>query len=79
MSLGFKNFLFCSFKGIVYDMLLCQGNLTEIVSNFFKKYGLSASVVLKLIESLQNTNIIYLLIIIVSVLIVYLTCLTIKE
>jgi len=51
---GVKNFLLCSSKGIFYDMILYQGNLTKIYPNFLKKYGLGASVVLKLIESLKK-------------------------
>lgn len=53
---GIKNFLLCSSKGMVYDMLLYQGKSTEIDPNFLKKYGLGASVVLKLVESLEKNK-----------------------
>ncbi|KAF0689586.1 piggyBac transposable element-derived protein 3-like [Aphis craccivora] len=53
---GIKNFLLCSSKGMVYDMLLYQGKITEIDLNFLKKYGLGASVVLKLVESLEKNK-----------------------
>jgi len=75
---GIKNFLLYSSKGMVYDMLLYQGKSTEIDPNFLKKYGLGASVVLKLVESLEKINIFYFLIISL-VHIIYLTHLTIYE
>lgn len=53
---GIKNFLLCSSKGMVYDILLYQEKSTEIDPNFLKKYGLGASVVLKFVESLEKNK-----------------------
>lgn len=69
---GIKNFLLCSSKEMVYNMLLYQGSTTEIDPNMLKKFGLGASVVLKLVEGLEKNKHVFILIIFLA-LTIYLT------
>ena len=53
---GIKLFLLCGKSGLCYDFLMYQGGIPEIHENFVKKFGLGASVVLKLAERIQKEN-----------------------
>jgi hypothetical protein len=53
---GIKAFLLCGSSGMVYNILLYQGNTTEIDQNILKKFGLGASVILHLTKYVEKNK-----------------------
>ncbi|XP_049945878.1 piggyBac transposable element-derived protein 3-like isoform X1 [Schistocerca serialis cubense] len=53
---GIKLFLLCGRSGLCYDFLLYQGDTPEISNKFVRKFGLGASIVLKLVERINREH-----------------------
>lgn len=51
---GVKCYLLCGKNGMAYDIILYQESTTELDPAISKKFGLAASVVLKLIENVKT-------------------------
>lgn len=51
---GIKNYVLCGKSGFPYDFIMYQGKGTQINSEYQRKYGFSAAVVLHLVDKLRN-------------------------